>query len=69
MLEDGVSCLMAIPNNALSLSEKMLQIYKDSALRAMLGTQVRLVYERELTIKRFGEDFIEQIGWHSQAEV
>jgi glycosyltransferase involved in cell wall biosynthesis/SAM-dependent methyltransferase len=69
VLEDGVSCLMAIPDNPLSLSEKMLQIYKDSALRAMLGTQVRLVYERELTIKRFGEDFIEQIGWHSQAEV
>lgn len=58
ILEHEKSCFLFEAENAVSLAEQMLAVFRDRARASDLGLEARKVYEEKFTIERFSEEFL-----------
>jgi len=68
IVEDGVSGLLAEPENPNQLAEKLNQLLKDSVLRARMGQAARLRAETLFSRERFVNDFVKLLGHGDKIE-
>ena len=59
VLEHEKSCILFEAENADSLAEKMLLVFRDREKMRDIGLQARKIYEENFTIDRFSKKFLE----------